>query len=61
MSVDESVNCWQENFCQVLNVQSRYMEDTVSSVQIMAVREELSIPPSQRLQVKFFKSGSHGF
>ena len=22
-SVDESVNCWREHFCQVLNVQSR--------------------------------------
>ena len=46
-SVEESVNRWQEHFCQVLNVQSRYVEDTVSSVQLMAVREELSTPPSK--------------
>ena len=46
-SVEESVNRSQEHFCQVLNVQSRYMEDTVSSVQLMAVREELSMPPSE--------------
>ena len=46
-SLEESVNCWQEHFCQVLNVQSRYVEDTDSSVQLMAVREELSMPPSK--------------
>ena len=46
-SVEESVNRWQEHFCQVLNVQSRYMEDTVASVQLMTVREELSMPPSE--------------
>ena len=39
---------WQEYFCQVLNVQScRYIEDTASSVQLMAVREELSMLPSE--------------
>ena len=47
-SVEESVNHWQEYFCQVLNVQScRYIEDTASSVQLMAVREELSMLPSE--------------
>ena len=46
-SVEESVTHWQEHFCQVLNVQSRYVEDTVSSVQLMAVREELGMPPSE--------------
>ena len=29
-NVDESVNCRQEHFCQVLNVQSRFSEDAVS-------------------------------
>ena len=46
-SVEESVSRWQEHFCQVLNVQSSYIEDTVSTVQLMAVGEELGMPPSE--------------
>ena len=30
-SVDKSVKCCQRHFCQVLNVQSRYVKGTVSS------------------------------
>ena len=45
-SVEESINCWQEHFCQILNTQSRFSEDTVSSLQSMAVREELCLPQS---------------
>ena len=28
MRVDESVHCWQDHFCQVLNVQSRCVENS---------------------------------
>ena len=36
-SVEESVNCWQEHFCQILNIQSRFSEDALSFVQPVAV------------------------
>ena len=37
----------QEYFCQILNIQSRFSEDTISSVQPMAVGEELSMLPPE--------------
>ena len=46
-SVEESVSRWQEHFCQILNTQSRFNRDTISSVQSMAVREYLGLPPSE--------------
>ena len=46
-SVEESVSRWQEHFCQILNTQSRFNMDTISSVQSMAVREDLGLPPSE--------------
>ena len=46
-NVEESVSRWQEHFCQILNTQSRFNMGTISSVQSMAVREDLGLPPSE--------------
>ena len=57
------LTCWQEHFCQVLNVQSRFSEDAVSFVQSMAIREELGMPPSEdeiTVAVSSLKGGKSG-
>ena len=46
-SVKQAVGCWQEHFSHVLNIPSQFVEETVSSVAFMRVREELSEPPSE--------------
>ena len=46
-SVMQAVNRWQEHFSQVLNIRSQFVEETVSSVPSMKVREELGVPPSE--------------
>ena len=46
-SVEQAVWRWQEHFSHVLNIPSQFVEETVSSVASMRVREELSEPPSE--------------
>lgn len=47
MRMWNKLNRWQEHFSQVLNILSQFVEETVSSVLSMKVREELSVPPSE--------------
>ena len=44
---EESLLCWQDHFCQVLNIRSSFLDDIINEVPDHPIDESLDAPPSE--------------